>query len=181
MSCVRYCLHKSRPFVPYLGLSQLTPHPRILCAQLSPFCALFLSPRHSFALSIPECYVLHLRVFSDSLPCLRRLRVTCLNAMAIYGKKRLLWALPFRGSDQNCVPIFFSSHACYTFYPFHPASVYYYNACWVTYVYEMVSLNSSVITVFSIDNAHLMYNAHPKLFRHSFWCIYNSHDVFFDR
>ena len=34
---------------------------------------------------------------------------------------------------------------------------------------------------FSIDNAHLMYNAHPKLFRHSFWCIHNAHDVFFDR
>jgi hypothetical protein len=26
-----------------------------------------------------------------------------------------------------------------------------------------------------------MYNAHPKLFRHSFWCIDNAHDVFFDR
>ena len=36
-------------------------------------------------------------------------------------------------------------------------------------------------TVFSIDNAHLMYNAHPKLFRHSFWCIDKAHDVFFDR
>ena len=34
---------------------------------------------------------------------------------------------------------------------------------------------------FSIDNAHLMYNAHPKLFRHYFWCIDNAHDVFFDR
>jgi hypothetical protein len=30
---------------------------------------------------------------------------------------------------------------------------------------------------FSIDNAHLMYNAHPKLFRHSFWCIDNAHDA----
>ena len=36
-------------------------------------------------------------------------------------------------------------------------------------------------TYFSIDNAHLMYNAHPKLFRHSFWSIDNAHDVFFDR
>ena len=35
--------------------------------------------------------------------------------------------------------------------------------------------------IFSIDNAHLMYNAHPKLFRHSFWCIDNAHDVFFYR
>ena len=34
---------------------------------------------------------------------------------------------------------------------------------------------------FSIDNAHLMYNAHPKLFRHSFWCIDNAHGVFSDR
>ena len=34
---------------------------------------------------------------------------------------------------------------------------------------------------FSIYNAHLMCNAHPKLFRHSFWCIDNAHDVFFDR
>ena len=47
--------------------------------------------------------------------------------------------------------------------------------------------NLSVRTVknylpyFSIDNAHLKYNAHPKLFRHSFWCIDNAHDVFFDR
>jgi hypothetical protein len=30
---------------------------------------------------------------------------------------------------------------------------------------------------FSIDNAHLMYNAHPKLFRHSFWCIDNARDA----
>jgi hypothetical protein len=33
------------------------------------------------------------------------------------------------------------------------------------------------IPYFSIDNAHLMYNAHPKLFRHSFWCIDNAHDA----
>ena len=38
-----------------------------------------------------------------------------------------------------------------------------------------------LLPYFSIDNAHLMYNAHPKLLRHSFWCIYNAHDVFFDR
>jgi hypothetical protein len=31
--------------------------------------------------------------------------------------------------------------------------------------------------VFFIDNAHLMYNAHPKRFRHSFWCIENAHDA----
>jgi hypothetical protein len=30
---------------------------------------------------------------------------------------------------------------------------------------------------FSIDNAQLMYNAHPKLFRHSFWCIDNARDA----
>jgi hypothetical protein len=29
----------------------------------------------------------------------------------------------------------------------------------------------------SIDNAHLMYNAHSKLFRHSFRCIDNAHDA----
>ena len=40
---------------------------------------------------------------------------------------------------------------------------------------------SKILPYFSIDNAHLMYNAHPKLFRHSFWCIDNAHDVFFDR
>ena len=33
------------------------------------------------------------------------------------------------------------------------------------------------IPYFSIDNAHLMYNAHAKLFRHSFWCIDNAHDA----
>ena len=38
-----------------------------------------------------------------------------------------------------------------------------------------------ILPYFSIDNAHLMYNAHPKSFRHSFWCIDNAHDVFFDR
>ena len=37
------------------------------------------------------------------------------------------------------------------------------------------------VPYFSIDNAHLMYNAHPKLFRHSFWCTDNAYDVFFDR
>ena len=37
------------------------------------------------------------------------------------------------------------------------------------------------ILYFSTDNAYLMYNAHPKLFRHCFCCIDNAHDVFFDR
>ena len=31
------------------------------------------------------------------------------------------------------------------------------------------------VPYFSIDNAH------PKLFRRSFWCVDNAHDVFFDR
>jgi hypothetical protein len=31
------------------------------------------------------------------------------------------------------------------------------------------------LPVFSIDNAHLIYNAHPKHFRHSFWCVDNAH------
>jgi hypothetical protein len=30
---------------------------------------------------------------------------------------------------------------------------------------------------FSIDNMHLMYNAHPKPFLHSFLCIDNAHDA----
>jgi hypothetical protein len=30
---------------------------------------------------------------------------------------------------------------------------------------------------FSIDNAHLMYNAHPKLFCLSYWCIDNARDA----
>jgi hypothetical protein len=30
---------------------------------------------------------------------------------------------------------------------------------------------------FSIDNAHLMHNAHPKLFRHFLLCIYNARDA----
>jgi hypothetical protein len=30
---------------------------------------------------------------------------------------------------------------------------------------------------FSIDKTHLMYNAHPKLFWHSFWCTDNVHDA----
>jgi hypothetical protein len=30
---------------------------------------------------------------------------------------------------------------------------------------------------FSIDKVHLMYNAHPKLFRHSLSCIDNAHDA----
>jgi hypothetical protein len=34
-----------------------------------------------------------------------------------------------------------------------------------------------IIPYFSIDKAHLMYNAHPRLFRHSFWCIDNAHDA----
>ena len=36
---------------------------------------------------------------------------------------------------------------------------------------------ATILPYFSIDNAHLMYNAHPKLFRHSFWCIGNAHDA----
>ena len=40
-----------------------------------------------------------------------------------------------------------------------------------------ITLNNTFIIIpyFSIDNAH------PKPFRHSFWCIYNAHDIFFDR
>jgi hypothetical protein len=30
---------------------------------------------------------------------------------------------------------------------------------------------------FSIDAAHLMYNTHPKLFRHSVWGIDNAHEA----
>jgi hypothetical protein len=41
----------------------------------------------------------------------------------------------------------------------------------VVYVSEQFHL-----PYFSIDNAHLMYNAHPKLFRHSFSCIDNAHN-----
>jgi hypothetical protein len=33
------------------------------------------------------------------------------------------------------------------------------------------------ILYFSIHNVHLMYNVHPKLFRHSFWYIDNAHDA----
>jgi hypothetical protein len=105
-----------------------TPPAHPVCPTF-PFLCAPLSPRLSCALSIPECNVLHLRIFSDSLPTLHLLRATCLNAMAISGKKKLLCVLPFRVSYQNCVPFFYSSHACYTLYPFHPASVYCYNAC----------------------------------------------------
>jgi hypothetical protein len=34
-----------------------------------------------------------------------------------------------------------------------------------------------LITVFFIDNANLMYNAHPNFFGQSFWCIDNAHDA----
>ena len=46
-----------------------------------------------------------------------------------------------------------------------------------TYSYRAVShlILAFKLPYFSIDNAH------PKLFRHSFWCIDNAHDVFFDR
>jgi hypothetical protein len=33
------------------------------------------------------------------------------------------------------------------------------------------------IPYFLIDNTHLMYNVHSKLFQHSFWCIDNAHDA----
>ena len=46
---------------------------------------------------------------------------------------------------------------------------------------QATGISPTSVSYFSIDNAHLMYNAHPKLFRHSFWCIDNAHDVFFDR
>jgi hypothetical protein len=35
----------------------------------------------------------------------------------------------------------------------------------------------SILPYFSIDNAHLTYNTHPKLFWHSFWCIDNAHEA----
>ena len=44
-----------------------------------------------------------------------------------------------------------------------------------------VMVNSEELPYFSIGNAHLRYNAHPKLFRNSFWCTDNAHDVLFDR
>jgi hypothetical protein len=40
-----------------------------------------------------------------------------------------------------------------------------------------VGVDGRKIPYFTIDNAHLMYKAHPKLFRHSFWCIDNAHDA----
>jgi hypothetical protein len=40
-----------------------------------------------------------------------------------------------------------------------------------------VNFNINLTPYFSIDNAHLIYNAHPKHFRHSFWCIDNAHDA----
>jgi hypothetical protein len=44
-------------------------------------------------------------------------------------------------------------------------------------VFKMVLKYNKENTAFSIDNVHLMYNAHPKHFRHSFWCIDNVHDA----
>jgi hypothetical protein len=38
-------------------------------------------------------------------------------------------------------------------------------------------IDSVNIPYFSIDNAHLMYNAHPKFFRNFFWCVDNAHDA----
>jgi hypothetical protein len=35
-------------------------------------------------------------------------------------------------------------------------------------LYMVGNLNKTKITVFSVDNAHLRYNVHPRLFRHSF-------------
>ena len=40
------------------------------------------------------------------------------------------------------------------------------------------NIKKKYVPYFSIDNAHLMYNAHPKLFRHSFWCIDNAMTYF---
>ena len=39
------------------------------------------------------------------------------------------------------------------------------------YIYRRqicATMQATILPYFSIDNAHLMYNAHPKLFRHSF-------------
>jgi hypothetical protein len=44
---------------------------------------------------------------------------------------------------------------------------------YITYLYSIVFFFFN-IPYFSIDNAHLMYNAHPKPFWHSFWCIDNA-------
>jgi hypothetical protein len=49
--------------------------------------------------------------------------------------------------------------------------------CAVTVVFIHTERYGSKVQYFSIDNAHLMYNAHPKLFRHSFLCIDNAHDA----
>jgi hypothetical protein len=40
---------------------------------------------------------------------------------------------------------------------------------------DVIAIND--IPYFSIDNAHLLYKAHPKLFRHFFLCIDNAHDA----
>ena len=53
--------------------------------------------------------------------------------------------------------------------------------CW-EYTKTLINIHQAqLLPYFWIDNAHLMYNAHPKLLRHSFLCIDNAHDVFFDR
>jgi hypothetical protein len=41
-------------------------------------------------------------------------------------------------------------------------------------VHHLFPILASYLPYFSIDNAHPRYNAHPKLFRHSFWCIDNA-------
>jgi hypothetical protein len=44
-------------------------------------------------------------------------------------------------------------------------------------LWRMISCSLQKVPYFLIDNAHLMYKAHPKLFRNSFWCIDNAHDA----
>jgi hypothetical protein len=46
-----------------------------------------------------------------------------------------------------------------------------------TDVDNILNAYSNNLPYFSIDNGHLMYNAQPKLFWHSFWCIDNVHDA----
>ena len=134
----RKCLVSVYPHMSVTVYTKADPSSLILgCPSSHPTGASFvpnfsLSVRSSvtqtFAVNILEFYVLHLRFFSDSHPSLLRLRATCLSAMAIYEEKRYCGFFP-SGFRTKAVYLFCSSHAFYTLYPFHPASVDCYNAC----------------------------------------------------
>jgi hypothetical protein len=85
---------------------------------------------------------------------------------------------PLHYMTQNAINLFLSSLMKFSLHQFSDIFVsemcYMFQPCFSIYIYIYIYICIHThIPYFSIDNAHLMYNTHPKLFRHSFWYLYS--------